>query len=63
MKNQINLRRIVRGAESFSAAIHALKRDAGLDTGRAILVARRHDPQGYGAWMKNRWRRGAMQQL
>jgi hypothetical protein len=51
----INFRRIVRSAESFKSAIHQLRRDAGLSTGRAILVAKRHDPEGFSAWMKKRW--------
>jgi hypothetical protein len=61
-KNSVSFRRIVRSAPSFAQAIAGLMEE-GLSRGRAILLARRHDPEGFNCYMKRRWNGREVQTL
>jgi hypothetical protein len=53
--SNIEFRSIVGGSSSFDDAIDRLMRDGGVTKGRAILLARKYNPEVYNSWMKKRW--------
>lgn len=57
MTTQFYAHKLVRNARSFDEAIEALvEQRIARNKGHAIMLAHKHDPEGYNAWMSRRQR-------